>query len=251
MLDSRQLGGREVKTIRRSDKSKSPEPPKNEAPKPPVSSAAPPPEPQGRDSEARVALVYYPDKDGNPDFSRMQPRVMENFRKFYARAENLKAIGIAQSESISASAPSELFGADEVNAFYDGLGFVDAVIAAKLYGVPFEMAQEAFTFDEFQRGKLTPRTQRLLNKWGPKVLAQWKDEIGLGIVLAATVSAHSRKLKKIRRLPATAPAPAPEKPVEKTVSSISDAKPASQPRTTPERPQTDAVDLENIGFNIS
>jgi hypothetical protein len=235
--------------------------PSNDAPKPssvPLSSDAPKEnrsasEPPG---DPRVALVYYKDADGNPDFARMQERVKENFRKFYENPNNRKMIGLITEEAKPGSAPDsgQLFGQDEVTVFYDGLQFVDAIIAAKLYGVPFDMAQDAFTFTEFQRQKLSGPSLRVLNKWGPKILAQWKDEIGLGIVLFSSVAAQSRTLKKLRRgLPATPAAPAKtDEPETSKVSSISDVKP-SQPRTTPERVGTASpnVDLENeVGFHL-
>src|SRR5260370_3474404 len=145
------------------------------APSPPVAVA-------DEENSPRVALVYYRDEQGNADFARMQPRVKENFRKFFENADNRKAIGlVAAPETTGTGKKEELFGADEVTVMYDALGFIDAVIGCKLYGVPFEMAQEAFTFTDFQRQKLSAPTVRVLNKWAPKILAQWKDEIGLGI----------------------------------------------------------------------
>lgn len=199
-------------------------------------------------SDPRVALVYYKDRDGKPDFVRMQERVKENFRAFFSDPDNRKGIGLVAAEPSKAAVSSDLFGQDEVEVFYNGLEFIDAVVASKLYGVPYELAAEAFTFDELQRRKLSGPTLRVINKWGPAILAKYKDEIGLGIILFSSVTAQTRKLKKLRREKSPEPA--------NKVRSISEDKPATPaPRTTPEQPvastASDSVDLETeIGFHI-
>jgi len=158
--------------------------------------------------------------EGAPDWERMLPKTKSQLTEILRSKAVQKELGISPEEAREAIEAG--FGEDEANALLDLLSGINSVAASKIYGVPGEITSVAFKFSEDHRKKINPPLSRVLNKWGPAILKTWKDEIGLGLVLLATLNAQIRLMhmledRRKKNLPAQPPA---------KVSSISEVKPA-------------------------
>jgi hypothetical protein len=168
--------------------------------------------------------------------------LQENSHVDFREQEDLRRASERVEESVK---PKEeeipLFGQDEVDGIYTVLTFVESISASKMYGIPKEITDKAFQFDDFHRKKLTPGMIRLLNKWGPLIIRKWKDEIGFGIVFLSITHSqvstmHALETKRKAALPQSTPKPS-------NVTSISEPR-AEQIKLV----ETDM--LESVGINI-
>jgi hypothetical protein len=185
--------------------------------------ANPPAEPSAIDAAAdsqkpnRISFNVTP--DGSPDWNRMLPKTKEQLTELLKNKQVQEALGITPEE---AKKPEELgFGEDEANALLDFLSPIFSFSASRFYGVPMDITSQAFTFTPDHRKKVNPPLTRVLNKWGPSLIKQWKDEIGLAIILAAILNSQVRIMhmledKRKRETPRRPPAP---------VTPISETKP--------------------------
>jgi hypothetical protein len=169
-------------------------------------------------------LSFFLTEDGKPDFARMHPSTKEKMSAFVRDSSVLSELGISP-EKAKENLLDIGFSEDEANGILDLLGGIDSVAASKIYGIPLEVTSEAFRFTTEHRKKINPPLIRLLNKWGPAVIKTWKDEIGLGIVIASVLNTQvqlmhileARRKRTTPRAPVTqmpspvekAPAPAP------------------------------------------
>lgn len=145
-------------------------------------------EPPGPDIERekpnRISFNTTP--EGVPDWERMLPKTKAQLTDMLKSKSVQKELGITEQQ---AKEISEIgFGEDEANALLDLLQAVDSLGAAKIYGVPMEVASQAFAFTPDHRKKMNPPLTRLLNKWGPSILKTWKDEIGFSIVFLSVLN---------------------------------------------------------------
>lgn len=196
-----------------------------------------------RNAEKPNRVSFYVTEGGSPDWERMQPKTKEQLSEILLNPTVQKELGFTREQAEDISKVG--FGEDEANALLDLLGGIDSLAASKIYGIPHVVTSEAFSFSADQRKKINPPLSRILNKWGPSILKTWKDEIGLAMVLTATLNAqvrimHMLEEKRKKNSPARPPQagvtpitqPAQSKPEEKTVAKTDDP-------------------LENVGFNVS
>jgi hypothetical protein len=135
-------------------------------------------------------ISFYVAQDGAPEWDRISPQTRERLTAILRNSKVQKELGVSQEEAKSISEIG--FGEDEANALLDMLGGIDSMAASAIYKIPPEVCTQAFTFTSDQRRKINPPLHRVLNKWGPAMLKTWKDEIGLAMVLFATMNAQVR-----------------------------------------------------------
>jgi hypothetical protein len=135
-------------------------------------------------------LSFFMSAEGVPDWERMIPATRERLASVLQNPKVQKELGFSKEEARTISEIG--FGDDEANALLDILGSIDSFAASAIYKVPPDICSKAFTFTPDQRKKISPPMQRVLNKWAPMILKTWKDEIGLGMVLLATLNAQVR-----------------------------------------------------------
>lgn len=128
---------------------------------------------------------------------------LEILRSALKNPDAAKVLGFSKPEEVSGEIG---FDNDDANAFLDLLSGVDSFAASKIYKIPKDVTDAAFKFQEYHRKKLNPPMIRLLNKWSPVILKTWKDEIGFGLVLVATLNAqvnvmHALEQKRRNSLP--------------------------------------------------
>jgi hypothetical protein len=178
---------------------------------------------------------------------------LEILRDALKNPDTAKILGISKPEET----PGEIgFSNDDANAFLDLLSGVDSLAASKVYKIPKTVTDAAFKFEDYHRKKLNPPMVRLLNKWSPLILKNWKDEIGFGIILVSTLNAqvnvmHALENKRRASLPRNdnitpisgatlerTPAPMPKAEAAKT----------NAPAPTPDKkPEVDI--LEAVGWD--
>jgi len=131
----------------------------------------------------RKIRVAIDDATGKVDIAQLQTDEIEMLRE---------AIALPVIEEKKEEIPA--FGEDEAQSILDVLQPFCVMGATKIYHCPNDIAQRAFTFTELHRRKLTPPMARVINKWAPFFLKQWKDEIGLGLIFFSVLSAQTRTL---------------------------------------------------------
>lgn len=164
----------------------------------------------GAEKTPRVSFFVSP--DGTPEWERMLPKTKEQLADILRNPNVQKELGVSPEEAKQIAEMG--FGEDEANALLDLIGNINAVAAAKIYGIPGEVTSKAFTFTADHRKKINPPLTRVLNKWAPLMLKTWKDEIGLGIVLFAVLNAQvhvmhmleNQRQKSLGNVPARPPA---------------------------------------------
>jgi hypothetical protein len=167
--------------------------------------------------------IFYTEKNGEIVWDEMRPSAKESLRDFYMRNDVRKNLGITEEKSVEDSSE---FGKDEADGLLDLLQPVLAIGASKVYNVSYDITSKAYVFDDAQRKKINPRLIRLLNKWGPSIFKQYKDEIGCGVVLISAVAAQTKmmkfmdaqekKKKQVVTMPQSAPRPSVQEKSEAT-----------------------------------
>ncbi len=183
--------------------------------------------------------------DGTPEIALVNGEVVTRIPEPEPVEQTAEKPLAFETDSIPKKYDEEIpvFGKDETDAIFDTLTTVQSVAASKMYGIPSEITRKAMEYDEFHRKKRAPRMERLLNKWAPLVVKNWKDEIGFGIVFLAVVNAqvktmHAMNEKRKRILPQRGVTEI-SKPVEP---------PKPEPKTEPETKPVEVDELDAIGF---
>lgn len=138
--------------------------------------------------------------DGKPDIENMRAATLEKVRAFLRDKDNLKALGLAESE-----ADEYMEIADEfVDGFYLGIGKANAFLFSVLpmTRIPFDIANEVFSYSEPELAALRQPTKGALRflyerfPWLTKA-AEYQD-----LVVVATLNylMTSRKLKLALKL---------------------------------------------------
>ena len=167
-------------------------------PIPPANPSAPEPV-----SEEKVNRISFPlDKDGKPDWDKMHGKTREKVKSLLGDSSAAKASGVPQPTI-------EVFDPQWTGTLFDTIGKLEAFAAQKIYGFPAEIADKAFTYSEMEKAKLAGPTARVINKYAPVWLEQYKDEIALaGLFVTITAvkfqmaSMLAQQLKSINGVPA-------------------------------------------------
>jgi len=138
----------------------------------------------------------YRERDGKIAFDEMPESAKDDLKEFFNRPEVQEQFG-TKPESKN---DETKFDVDEANVLLDFLQPVLSIGASKIYGVSPKITSKAYVFTENMRGKLTPRMTRLFNKWGPSIFAQYKDEIGFGLILVSCVAVQTKQMKYLVRM---------------------------------------------------
>lgn len=156
-------------------------------------------------------------EDGTIDLESMRASTRERLEKALSNTS-----GFSSAVSPGAKGEDLSFGEDEANTLLDLMGTIDATAASAIYKIPSEITTKAFTFTPYHREKINPPLARVINKWAPSALKQWKDEIGLGIILVSTVNAQIRLMHMLdeqkKRNIAAPRGPAPVTPIKEPVA---------------------------------
>jgi rRNA processing protein Gar1 len=181
---------------RRSEVVKTPPPdaskPVIEAPKPLQTVENTPSQAPQNDSDAenRVALAYYVDDKGAIQWERMRPKMKDAIREFVNNPEVKKQFGSVTEIS---SAQVEVFDPKWCGTIYDVIGKVESFFAGKMYKISPEICEQAFTYTPAEKEKLAEPTAKVINKYAPIWLVQFKDEIALAF-LFVTITAVKLQL---------------------------------------------------------
>jgi hypothetical protein len=142
------------------------------------------------ETEKLNRISFFVSNEGTPEWNRIAPQTKARLAAILQNPQVQKELGFTKEE---AKEISELgFGEDEANTILDLLGTADSFAASLIYKVPADICSQAFSFSPDHRKKINPPLQRVLNKWAPAVLKTWKDEIGLAMILFATLNAQIR-----------------------------------------------------------
>jgi hypothetical protein len=142
-------------------------------------------------------LRFFVADDGTVDFSRMQGKTVEDLKNFVRRPEVKKNLNLETAQT--GGEKDEGFGTLEANALLDVLCGIEAPVASRLYGVPFDICHEAFQFAPEVRSKINPSMIRLLNKWAPLILKTWKDEVGFALVMGSAVNLQIQTMRLLEK----------------------------------------------------
>lgn len=121
----------------------------------------------------KVNRLSFPlDADGKPDWDKMHAKTREKVKSLFGDSTVSKTSGVPQPTV-------EVFDPAWTGTLFDTIGKIEAFAATKLYKFPPEVADKAFTYSEIEKAKLAGPTARVINKYAPLWLEQYKDEIAL------------------------------------------------------------------------
>jgi hypothetical protein len=117
------------------------------------------------------------DKDGNILWDRMRQATREQLKKMLGSRDTAKALGVEQTAPVV-----EVFDPNWTGALYDSIGKMEAFFAGKLYGIPADIADRAFTYSPAEKQTLAQPTAKVINKYAATWMVQFKDEIALAFL---------------------------------------------------------------------
>jgi hypothetical protein len=124
----------------------------------------------------------------------------------------------------------EVFDPAWCGSMFDVIGKIESFAAAKLYKMPPEIADTAFTYSQAEKDKLAGPTAKVINKYAPVWLELYKDEIALaGLFVMITAMKFQMATMLMAQFQKTG-AVSPKPPSPKTV--------------------TQAVDLSGLGDEV-
>jgi hypothetical protein len=168
--------------------------------------------------------------------------------------------GLPAPVTAPATEQPQEFSDMEANALLDLLQGIEQPMASKVYGVPYEITRQAFVFTDDMRKRINPAMVKILNKWAPTILRNWKDELGFMLVFGSALNMqiqtmHHLEARRKKELPANK-INTLEKNLPKTDLTAYQPTPIDVKSTVNEKPtnQTgiklegkDTVNLESIG----
>jgi hypothetical protein len=130
----------------------------------------------------KVNRISFPlDADGKPDWDKMHGKTREKVKSLLGDSSAANASGVPQPTI-------EVFDPAWTGALFDTLGKIEAFAATKIYNFSSEVADKAFTYSQAEKDKLAGPTAKVINKYAPVWLEQFKDEIALAM-LFVTITA--------------------------------------------------------------
>lgn len=161
-------------------------------------------------------------KDGQIEWDSMRGTTREKLKGIIASPETAKVIGSAAP----VAAAIEVFDPMWCGSIFDAVGKIEVFTAVKLYKFSPEVAEAAFTYTQLEKEKLAGPTAKVINKYAPIWMEQFKDEIALAM-LFVTITAmkfqmasmlQAQQNAKSNSRPAT-PIPVPEDDTEVVTAS--------------------------------
>jgi hypothetical protein len=132
-----------------------------------------PANPSAPEVEEKVNRISFPlDANGKPDWDKMHGKTREKVKSLLGDSSVSKTSGVSQPTI-------EVFDPAWTGTLFDTIGKIEAFAAQKLYKFPPEIADRAFTYSEMEKAKLAGPTAKVINKYAPLWLEQYKDEIAL------------------------------------------------------------------------
>lgn len=123
------------------------------------------------EQEEKQARLSFPlDASGKPDWDKMHAKT---------RAKVKDLMGEGASRGAVAAERVEVFDPAWTGTMFDVIGKIESFAAAKLYKMPAEIADLAFTYSQAEKDKLAGPTAKVINKYAPLWLETYKDEIAL------------------------------------------------------------------------
>lgn len=132
--------------------------------------------------DEKVNRMSFPlDSNGKPDWDKMHGKTKEKLKALLGDSSANSTSGVPQPVI-------EVFDASWTGAIFDTIGKLESFAAAKIYGFPPDIADKAFTYTAAEKEKLAVPTAKVINKYAPLWLEQYKDEIALAM-LFVTITA--------------------------------------------------------------
>lgn len=129
--------------------------------------------PSAPEVEEKVNRISFPlDKDGKPDWDKMHGKTREKVKSLLGDSSAVKTSGVPQPVV-------EVFDPAWTGTLYDVIGKITSFASVKIYGLSPEIAEQAFSYSVAEKDKLAGPTARVINKYAPVWLEQYKDEIAL------------------------------------------------------------------------
>jgi hypothetical protein len=160
------------------------------------------------ESEKVSRLSFALDSNGKPDWDKMHEKT---------RVKVKELMGEGASKTAVASTPVEVFDPAWCGTMFDVVGKIESFAAAKLYKMPQEVADRAFTYSQAEKDKLAGPTAKVINKYAPLWLETYKDEIALaGLFVMITAMKFQMatmlmtQLNKTGAVSPQAPSPSPK-----------------------------------------
>jgi hypothetical protein len=144
--------------------------PKTDAKTPPEISVPANPSAQPSVEEKVARLSFALDSNGRPDWDKMHEKT---------RVKVKELMGDGASKTAVETAKVEVFDPAWTGTMFDVIGKIEAFGAAKLYKIPQEIADRAFSYSQAEKDKLAGPTAKVINKYAPLWLETYKDEIAL------------------------------------------------------------------------
>lgn len=116
--------------------------------------------------------------DGQIDFERMHGKTREKVKQLMG----VNDIKVSSTEVI------EVFDPAWTGSIFDSIGKLESFLASKLYQIPSDIADQAFTYSEAEKAKLAEPAAKVINKYATVWMVQFKDEIALAF-LFVTITA--------------------------------------------------------------
>ena len=157
--------------------------------------------------EKAARLSFALDSNGKPDWDKMHEKTRVKVKEL-----------MGEGATKTATAPAvEVFDPAWCGTMFDVIGKIESFAASKLYKMPSEIADRAFTYSQAEKDKLAGPTAKVINKYAPAWLELYKDEIalaGLFVMITAMkfqmATALMAQLNKTGALSPQAPSPSPK-----------------------------------------
>lgn len=153
-------------------------------------------EPAPAQDISRVAIPV--DANGNVLWDMMREKTKDKLKSILADPSTAKVLNV---ESPVTSPVIEVFDPSWTGTIFDAVSKLEIVLAGKMYQIPQDIAEQAFTFTAAEKEKLGPPTARVINKYAPIWLEKFKDEIALAflfITMTAVKLQMAVMLQKLR-----------------------------------------------------
>lgn len=175
------------------------------------------------ETQERVVVSWFVDDKGAIQWDRMRPKMKDAIRDFVTNAEVQRQFGA----SGEAPASVEMFDPKWTGTLYDVIGKVESFFAAKMYKISPEICEQAFTYTPAEKDKLAEPTAKVINKYAPIWLVQFKDEIALAFLFVTITAVKLQMAVALQQLKTQAekaktqmPAPQPIRPEPAKVETV-------------------------------
>lgn len=149
------------------------------------------------ESGERISVAIYLDKTtGKVQWDRMQKKTKDQLKEILSNPEISKLLGSPLPKEVQ-----QIFDPSWAGGVLDALALIERLIAQKFFKISSEAAGKAFKFTEAEKATVSPFLANVINKYAEKYelnfLRDFKDEIGLVVILSAMTQAKISYAKKI------------------------------------------------------